>query len=130
MEQSPVKTSRRRPNFPRDFKIMLVEKALQPGVSIAKLAREHGINDNLLFNWRQLYLRGKLGIKPVTAEINAPGLLAVTLAAEPGRPVMPSSSAGNCTCDIEFAGARLRLSGDLTPALLRTLIQELKGPQP
>jgi hypothetical protein len=27
--------------------------ALQSGVSIAKLAREHGINDNLLFNWRQ-----------------------------------------------------------------------------
>jgi len=51
-------------NRPLDFKINLVEPALQPGVSIAKLAREHGINDNLLFNWRQRYRQGKIGVQP------------------------------------------------------------------
>jgi len=50
MTQIPPKPSKHRPNFPLDFKINLVEQALQPCVSIAKLAREHGINDNLLFN--------------------------------------------------------------------------------
>lgn len=29
--------------------------------STARLAREHGINDNLLFNWRNLYKQGRLG---------------------------------------------------------------------
>nr|WP_254305096.1 transposase [Rahnella aceris] len=28
---------------------------MQPGVNIAQLAREHEINDNLLFNWRHKY---------------------------------------------------------------------------
>ncbi|MFT4465647.1 MAG: transposase [Sodalis sp. (in: enterobacteria)] len=46
MKQTPPKPSRRRLNFPLDFKIKLVEQALQPGVSIAKLARDNGINDN------------------------------------------------------------------------------------
>lgn len=44
----------RRPNFPREFKIALVEQSMQPGVSVAQLARENNINDNLLFNWRRL----------------------------------------------------------------------------
>jgi transposase len=34
----------------------LVERSLQPGASVAALAQEHGINANLLFNWRRLYL--------------------------------------------------------------------------
>jgi len=45
----------RRPNFPRDFKIALVEQSMQSGVSVAQLARENNINDNLLFNWRRRY---------------------------------------------------------------------------
>ncbi|MFM0961192.1 transposase [Yersinia enterocolitica] len=57
--------------------------AIQPGVSIAALVREHGINDNLLFNWRQLYLRGKFGIQPKITEEKTTSLLPVALAAEP-----------------------------------------------
>jgi hypothetical protein len=38
-----------------DFKLELVEKSYQPGACVAQLAREHGINDNLLFTWRQRY---------------------------------------------------------------------------
>ncbi|WP_051588697.1 MULTISPECIES: transposase [unclassified Serratia (in: enterobacteria)] len=37
------------------FKLDLVLQSLQPGASVARLAREHGINDNLLFTWRQRY---------------------------------------------------------------------------
>lgn len=35
----------RRPNFPREFKIALAEKSLEPGANVAQLAREHGINE-------------------------------------------------------------------------------------
>ncbi|WP_147295666.1 transposase [Buttiauxella agrestis] len=31
----------------------MVELSCKPGVSVAQLARELGINDNLLFKWRQ-----------------------------------------------------------------------------
>ncbi|WP_437435784.1 transposase [Klebsiella pneumoniae] len=31
----------------------MVELLHRPEISVAQLAREHGINDNLLFKWRQ-----------------------------------------------------------------------------
>ena len=42
-----------RPNYPREFKQRLVAAANQPGVSVSKLAQEHGVNANLLFKWRR-----------------------------------------------------------------------------
>ncbi|RUT67156.1 hypothetical protein CKG00_12865 [Morganella morganii] len=39
------------------FKLDLVLQSLQPGASVARLAREHGINDNLLFTWVSAPLR-------------------------------------------------------------------------
>ena len=38
-----------------EFKLGLVEKSYRPGACVAHLAREHGINDNLLFTRRQRY---------------------------------------------------------------------------
>ena len=42
-----------RQNYPRDFKPRLVAVANQPGVSVSKLAQEHGVNAILLFKWRR-----------------------------------------------------------------------------
>lgn len=44
----PVK--KRRPDWPLEFKIRMVEMSLQPDACVAQLAREHGVNDNLVFN--------------------------------------------------------------------------------
>ncbi|RAP72072.1 transposase family protein [Candidatus Erwinia dacicola] len=33
-------------------------KSMQPGVSVAQLARENNINDNLQFNWGRVLGRG------------------------------------------------------------------------
>jgi transposase len=41
-----------RPNYPVDFKKRLAKEACEPGVSVSKLARQHGINANMLFKWR------------------------------------------------------------------------------
>ena len=43
-----------------EFKRALVEMAMQPGVSVARLAREHGVNANQVFSWRKLYEAGQL----------------------------------------------------------------------
>ncbi|EOT2390596.1 IS66-like element accessory protein TnpA [Escherichia coli] len=53
-EAPVVKKRPRRPNFPYEFKIALVEQSLQPGACVAQIARENGINDNLLFNCKRL----------------------------------------------------------------------------
>ncbi|MGL5499063.1 MAG: transposase [Aeromonas sobria] len=42
-----------RANYSREFKRRLVDAANQPGVSVSKLAQEHGVNANLLFKWRR-----------------------------------------------------------------------------
>ncbi len=96
--------------LPRAFKIALVEKSLQPGTNVAQLARENGINDNLLFNWRSLYRKGLL--LPHNSE---PALLPVMLSAEPGRTVtVPSSGPENTSgetlcCELVLPSGTVRL---------------------
>ncbi|MDP0522208.1 IS66-like element accessory protein TnpA [Serratia marcescens] len=124
---SKPKKRGRRPNFPLAFKLSLVEKSMQPSVSTARLVREHGINDNLLFNWRNLYKQGLLGAT-IPAE---PCLLPVELEDVPSPPPItkadkasPSNVAGY---ELVLPGGTLRLRGALSPALLNILIHELKG---
>jgi transposase-like protein len=38
----------------------IVEETLVPGVSVATVARAHGVNDNQVFGWRKLYQTGLL----------------------------------------------------------------------
>ncbi|WP_248783740.1 transposase, partial [Escherichia coli] len=76
------------PNYPVEFKIKMVELSHRPEISVAQLAREHGINDNLLFKWRQYWREGKLR-PPSTTENNVPELLPITLDAED---VVPTTS--------------------------------------
>ncbi|EOJ4991447.1 IS66-like element accessory protein TnpA, partial [Escherichia coli] len=82
-EAPVVKKRPRRPNFPYEFKIALVEQSLQPGACVAQIARENGINDNLLFNWRHQYRKG--GLLP--SGKNMPALLPVTLTPEPDNKI-------------------------------------------
>ncbi len=36
-------------NYSNDFKLRMVELASRPGVSVAQIARENGVNDNVIF---------------------------------------------------------------------------------
>jgi len=54
----PVK--KRCPDWPLVFKIRMAGLTLQPGACVAQIARDYGINDNLLFNWRNLHRQGLL----------------------------------------------------------------------
>ncbi|NVI83473.1 transposase [Janthinobacterium sp. BJB401] len=38
-----------------EFKRALAALSLEPGVSVARIAREHGVNANQVFSWRSLY---------------------------------------------------------------------------
>lgn len=58
------------PNYPVEFKIKMVELSHRPDISVAQLAREHEINDNLLFKWRQYWREGKLRPKPIRFSLN------------------------------------------------------------
>lgn len=133
MSEVPVVKKRpRRPNFPYEFnKISLVEQSLQPGACVAQIARENGINDNLLFNWRHQYRKGAL----LPSGKNTPALLPVTLTPEPDNkipapvqvPEQINTPPGSLCCELVLPAGTLRLKGELTPALLQTLIREMKG---
>jgi transposase len=49
MDKPVVRTPRRRREHSAEFKQDLVARSLQPGVSVAAIAMEGGINANLLF---------------------------------------------------------------------------------
>jgi transposase-like protein len=48
-----------RSNHPIEFRRQLAKLECDPGVSIARLALEHGLNTNLLFKWRRAYRAGE-----------------------------------------------------------------------
>lgn len=50
----------RRASYSREFKVRLAKQALQPGAIVARIAREHDINYNLLFKWKNQYEDGLL----------------------------------------------------------------------
>ena len=42
-------------------KLAIVRLTMEPGASVAEIARAHGVNANQLFKWRRLFERGQLG---------------------------------------------------------------------
>lgn len=115
---------KRRPDWPLEFKIRMADLTLQPGAWVAQIAREDGINDNLLFNWRNLHRQRLLGpasratFIPVTVEPLSPPYRH-NGAVLPDQPPVIS-------CKLTLPGGSLSLTGPLTPELLRTLVSELR----
>ncbi|WP_256853691.1 IS66-like element accessory protein TnpA [Pantoea sp. Fr+CA_20] len=117
----PVK--KRRPDWPLEFKIRMAELSLQPDACVAQLAREHGGNDNLVFNWRNLHRQGLLD--PATRA----GMIPVMVEPFP-VPVRQSSGVPDSppviSCKLTLPGDTLSLTGPVTPELLRALVSELR----
>ncbi|MEX3788830.1 transposase [Paraburkholderia sp. BR14374] len=59
-EEKKLSTRRGRPNYPSELREQLAAAACELGASVAKLARENGINANMLFTWRRQYLAEQL----------------------------------------------------------------------
>ena len=41
--------------YSNEFKLRMVELALQPGACVAQIARESGVNENVIFKWLRLW---------------------------------------------------------------------------
>jgi transposase-like protein len=66
-------------------KLRVVEATLRPGARIARVAREHGVTANQVFQWRYAFRKGTLAVHRKTKA----KLLPVTLAAERGESIAP-----------------------------------------
>ncbi len=112
-----------------EFKLMLVLLALQPGATVADIARRHQVNDNILFNWIRLYRReGRVTRRqPVTVlSQTQPALIPVQItqqvALAPPSDIL--ASVESCRCEVAFARGHLILTAPSTE-LLAALVHEL-----
>ena len=99
----------------------IVEEALSGEESVATVARRHGVNAKLLFNWRKLYRQGLLEQcrEPVSAT-----LVPVKVVPTPPKPAGRPEMAGTIT--IELPGeVRLRLEGRVDPQALAEVLRAL-----
>lgn len=103
-----------------EFKRTLVEMAMQPGVSVARLAREHGVNANQVFSWRKLYEAGQL-VGGTAAQGNE--LLPVVVATPAQPPEAESTPAGIIT--LEIGRVRLRIEGQANAATLAQVLERV-----
>src|SRR3954454_16648017 len=67
-------------------KRQIVQLTLEPGASVAEVARAHGVNANQVFKWRRAFERGEL-IEPCSAllpvTVSTPTELEKDIAEEP-----------------------------------------------
>jgi len=100
----------------------IVEETLAEGASVAQIARVHGVNANLVFNWRRLYRGGQLG------GLGRNKLLPVRVAAEDtpqrftaGASASLASSPG--TIHVQLQDVQVRVEGSADPGLLRVVLE-------
>jgi transposase len=119
-------TGRRR--FTPEFKRHLVELTLHPGASVAGIALAHQLNANQLFKWRREYLQQREVLPTAPPPVLLPVEIVaerIPIAAEPA-PESPPAPVG--VIEIELGGARVRVSGGVDPAVLRTVLTSLRAP--
>ena len=117
-----VKRQRRSPEEKR----RIVEATLVPGASIARVAREHGVNANQVFQWRYEYRKQASGAR----EEAKAELLPVTLAAESGtlsKAKVGAAAPGAGSIHIELPGrAMISVESGVDVALVRAVIESLR----
>ncbi|MBT3306950.1 MAG: transposase [Alphaproteobacteria bacterium] len=67
--------SRKRRQYSRAFKRQVLTEAAAAGVSVSSVARRHGLNANLIFNWRRRF-----------GSVREPGFVPAVLIADPVTP--------------------------------------------
>ena len=130
-ETNRVSNRTGRPNYAAEFKRRLAAAACAPDISVSMLARQHGINTNMLFTWRRKYRAGQLG----TTHSDQAILLPVTTRAttEPPATHSPATLPKDATTkipsciEIDMTGMTLRWHGAIDEAQLRLVLRCLLG---
>lgn len=96
----------------------IVERTLEPGASVARVAQAHGVNPNVVFHWRREYRDGKLA---------EPGLVPVLVSGD--EPVSDAPSGGSpATIRVDLpGGAVVSIEGSADPALVEAIVRSLRA---
>jgi transposase len=108
-------------------KRQIVNLTLEPGASVALVARAHGLNANQVFKWRRAFERGELLDFSATSTALLPVTVAAPTEAEIREPAAQPQSAPSGSIHIEFPGrAMLTVESGADPALLRSILESLR----
>jgi len=99
-------------------KRLIVEQTLEPGASVARVAQAHGVNPNVVFQWRREYRDGKLA---------EPGLMPVLVACdEPVSDIPRGGAPATIRVDLP-GGAVVSIEGSADPALVEVIVRGLRA---
>jgi len=108
-------------------KRQIVNLTLEPGASVALVARAYGLNANQVFKWRRAFERGEL----VDSSAGSTALLPVTVAAPTEAEIRETAAqqqpAASGSIHIEFPGrAMISVESGADPALLRSILESMR----
>jgi transposase len=109
-----------RRTYSAEAKRALVELCTVPGVSVAAMALQHGVNANLLRRWIMQYLAAKpSGARPAASGKSAATLLAVTT---PLPKATRTSISPDSYVEIIFVAATIRVHGAVDARVLSVVL--------
>ena len=111
-----------RPNYPTEFKHRLATAACEPGVSVSKLAQQHGINANMLFKWRR-DLRAGLLTESKSQSAHLLPVVVQRIQASQAHPCVTSSAS---IIEIVIADAVVRVGAGTDAALLQLVLHSVR----
>lgn len=110
-------------------KLQIVRLTMEPGASVAEIARAHGVNANQVFGWRRLFENGQLS----DAGARSTALLPVTISADAARKPETTDATTDVqrsnggTIHIELPGrAMISVESGADPGLLRCVLESLR----
>ncbi len=106
---------------PLEFKRALVALSLQPGASVARIARAHGVNANQVFSWRRLHSLGRLGEQALP---RGDGLLPVVLTPTASAPINTANDASG-TIVLEIGQVCVRIEGRADASTLAQVLERV-----
>ena len=110
-------------------KLQIVRLTMEPGASVAEIARAHGVNANQVFKWRRLFNRGELS----DGGARSTALLPVTISAdaemrpEPAAAAVDALTSSGGAIHIELPGrAMISVECGADSALVRCVLESLR----
>lgn len=119
--------SARRRLWTADEKRRIVEQTLSSDLSVASIARQHGVNANQVFYWRKLYRAGQLAANEQSDVVR---FLPVSVAEDVPASEAPDESRSSDQCvmiNIEFPGCVLvTVEGAVDASIVRAVMESLR----
>jgi transposase len=112
-------------------KRQIVEQTLSSDLSVALVARQHGVNANQVFYWRKLYRAGQLGDNEQKQQPEGVRLLPVSVSGEEPSPAglkQSTEARPGVAINIEIPGrALVSVEGAVDAAIVRAVVESLRG---